>query len=110
MARKGSIKISLEGRGALVLRETDYVTSGGEGAIYRSASTIIKLYTDPDKMQRDGMPDKIKMLARLQHAGIVAPQGLALDESHKPIGFYMPFSTGEPMSRVFVSDFRVRTG
>jgi hypothetical protein len=110
MARKGSIKVSLEGRGQLVLRETDYVTSGGEGAIYRSASTIIKLYTDPDKMQRDGMPDKIKMLARLQHAGIVAPQGLALDESRNPIGFFMPFSTGEPMSRVFVSDFRTRTG
>ena len=109
-ARKGSIKVALEGRGPLVLRESDYVTSGGEGAIYRSGSTIIKLYTDPAKMARDGMPDKIKLLAHLQHGGIVAPQGLALDESQKPVGFYMPLSTGEPMSRVFVSDFRTRTG
>lgn len=110
MTRSGPIKVSLDGRGALVLRETDYVTSGGEGAIYRTGQTIVKLYNDPAKMSRDGMPDKIKMLARLQHAGIVAPQGLTFDEKRKPIGFYMPFVEGDPLSRVIVSDYRTRTG
>lgn len=110
MARKGPIKVHLEGRGPLALRETDYVTSGGEGAIYRSGHTIIKIYADPAKMARDGMPEKIKALAHLQRVGIVAPEGLAIDENRNPVGFYMPFVAGEPMSRVFVSDYRVRTG
>jgi hypothetical protein len=110
MARKGNIKILLDGRGPLTLRETDYVTTGGEGSIYKTGPTIVKLYTDVDKMQRDGMPEKIKALAQLQHNGIVAPQGLVLDEHKQPVGFFMPFVEGEPMSRVFVSDFRARTG
>lgn len=110
MARKGSIKVTLDGRGALTLRESDYVTTGGEGSIYRTGKTIVKLYTDVAKMQRDGMPDKIRALSVLKHAGIVAPQGVVLDEQQSPAGFYMPFVEGEPMSRVFVSDFRMRTG
>ncbi len=110
MARKGNIKVLLDGRGPLTLRETDYVTTGGEGSIYKTGPTIVKLYTDVDKMQRDGMPEKIKALAQLQHNGIVAPQGLVLDEHKQPVGFFMPFVEGEPMSRVFVSDFRARTG
>jgi hypothetical protein len=91
MPRKGPIHVHLEGRGPVALRETDYVTSGGEGAIYKTGTTIVKIYTDPDKMARDGMPEKIKTLAQLQRVGIVAPEGLAIDENRKPIGFYMPF-------------------
>lgn len=110
MARPGPLKVTLDGRGPLTLRETDYVTSGGEGSIYKTGSTIVKIYTDTAKMARDGMPEKINLLARLQHRGIVAPQGLVLDDQRQPVGFFMPFVEGEPMSRVFVSDFRARTG
>ncbi|WP_454629693.1 hypothetical protein [Bradyrhizobium cenepequi] len=110
MARKGATTVRLDGRGAVTLRESDYITTGGEGSIYKTGNTVVKLYTDPDKMARDGMPEKVKMLAILQHPGIVAPRGLALDDSGMPIGFYMPFVAGEPMSRVFVSDYRSRTG
>lgn len=109
MAR-GSIKIQLENRGAITLRDADYIASGGEGSIYRTGQTVVKLYADPAKMARDGMPDKIKALKALRRAGIVAPQGLALNESDKPVGYYMPFVMGEAMSRVFVSDFRARSG
>lgn len=110
MAAKGSIKVILEGRGALTLRESDYVATGGEGSIYRSGSTVVKLYSDLAKMRRDGMPDKIRALSVLKHPGIVGPQGMVMDDQHRPAGFYMPFACGEPMSRVFVSDFRLRTG
>lgn len=107
MARRGSFEVTLEGRGVVTLREADYVASGGEGAIYRTGQTGVKLYTDTAKMARDGVAEKIKLLAGLKHSGIVAPQGLVLDAGKKPIGFYMPFiAGGEPMSRVFVSDFR----
>lgn len=110
MAR-GSIKVVLEGRGPLVLKDGDYVATGGEGSIYRANDTVVKLYTDKSKMVRDGMGDKVRVLAsRLRHHGIVAPQGVVLNEAATPVGFYMPFAAGEPMARAFVSDFRASTG
>lgn len=112
MAPRGkTIKVVLEGRGPLTLRESDYKTSGGEGAIYRANETVVKLYTDPSKMQKDAMPEKIKVLTKLQHPYIVAPGGLVLeDPSKKPIGFYMPFVEGEAMPSVFTNSFRQRSG
>lgn len=101
-------KVALEGRGNLTLRPDDYVTSGGEGAIYRTGDTIMKIYSDPDKMRRDGMIDKIRALGALKHEFIVAPQGLVTEPSGEPIGYYMPFVNGEPMSRVFTNAFRTR--
>ena len=106
---KGNIKVVLEGRGPLTLRDSNYITAGGEGSIYRANSTVVKLYSDPAKMVRDGMADKVKLLSKLSHPGIVAPQGLVQDEQGRSLGFYMPWVEGEPMSRVFVSDFRTRT-
>ncbi|WP_157790122.1 hypothetical protein, partial [Bradyrhizobium japonicum] len=73
MARRGSFEVTLEGRGVVTLREADYVASGGEGAIYRTGQTGVKLYTDTAKMARDGVAEKIKLLAGLKHSGIVAP-------------------------------------
>ena len=101
-------QLTLEGRGVLTLRPNDHVATGGEGSIYRSASTVVKLYTDPAKMVRDGMAEKIKLLANITHPYVVGPQGLVLDGHNNPIGYYMPFAEGEPLSRVFTSDFRQR--
>lgn len=108
---KGAMKLTLEGRGTLTVRDADYVAGGGEGSVYRASATAIKVYTDPAKMIRDGMVDKIKMLASLRHDGIAGPQGIVLDERGDPVGYYMPFLDGfDPLSRVFVTDHRVRIG
>ena len=108
---KGNIRVILDGRGPLTLRDSDYVATGGEGSVYRANDTIVKLYTDKAKMVRDGMDEKIRVLAsKFNRDGIVAPQGVVLNESSAPIGYYMPFADGEPMARAFVSDFRSRTG
>lgn len=108
---KGNLKVVLDGRGPLTLRDSDYVATGGEGSIYRANDTVVKVYTDTAKMVRDGMDAKVKALAKkLHHAGIIAPQGIVLNETSQPIGYYMPFADGEPMARAFVSDFRARTG
>ncbi len=105
---RGKIEVILEKRGPLTLRSNDYVATGGEGSVYRAKRTIIKIYTDPQKMQQDGMPEKIKLLATIQHKYIVSPQGLVTDLKNSPIGYYMPFANGEPLSRVFTNDFRQR--
>jgi len=61
-------------------------------------------------MLREGLVGKIKLLSKLQHKFIVAPTGIVQSKNGKPIGFCMPFSSGEPLPRVFTNDFRVRTG
>jgi len=104
----GTIKVELEGRGPLVLRPSDYVATGGEGSIYRASGTTVKLYTDPAKMRRDGMAEKVKLLQPLGSEFIMAPQGVVLDQKGSPVGIYMPFAEGEPMPRVFTNTFRDR--
>lgn len=110
MVIKTNQQVILEGRGPITIRQNDYVATGGEGSIYRAGSTVIKLYTDPNKMLQGGIPDKIKLLSGLAHPYIIIPQGLVLSSASVPIGFYMPFADGEPLPRVFTNDFRIREG
>lgn len=105
-----SRKVVLEGRGTYTLRPDDYVAQGGEGIIYRTGDTVVKIYLDASRMQQRGMIEKIRQLARLRHVSIVGPQGLVTDPvSGDPIGYYMPFVEGEPLSRVFTNEFRQRS-
>ncbi|MBI5147746.1 MAG: hypothetical protein HZA37_01180 [Parcubacteria group bacterium] len=110
MIRNGNRRVVLEGRGALTLYPGDYITSGGEGAIYRTGNTVVKIYADAKKMARDGMADKIALLSALSHPFIVAPKGLVRDERGVPIGYYMDFADGELLPRLFTNDFRTRVG
>ncbi len=105
---RGNIEVVLANRGALTLRPADHVATGGEGSIYRAKNTIIKLYTDPRKMNQDGMVEKIKLLSAIKHPFIVSPTGLVNNNAGTPVGFYMPFSEGEPLPRVFTNDWRKR--
>ena len=43
-------KLELEGVGTLTIRSSDYLTQGGEGAIYRNGKHIIKLALDQKKL------------------------------------------------------------
>lgn len=105
-----AMKLDLEGRGRLTVRPSDYVSAGGEGAVYRSGDIVVKLYADPDKMRRDGMADKIRLLSSLNHPFVVAPRGVALTGAGEPVGYYMDYVDGEPLPRLFTNDFRGRTG
>lgn len=104
-------QFELQGRGVITLSANDHVATGGEGSIYRPANsrTIVKLYTDTGKMVRDGMPEKLNLLSNIKHPYVVSPTGLVLMNS-KPVGYYMPFAKGEPLSRVFTTSWRQREG
>jgi len=107
----GNLKVILEGRGPLVIRPAvDHVATGGEGSVYRSGDTVVKIYTDAEKMRRDDMAGKIKLLSALHHPFVVAPLGAVIGPRGEPIGYYMPFAAGEPLPRVFTNDFRMREG
>lgn len=108
MATNTTIRVELEGRGPLTLRPSDYKATGGEGSVYQVAGTSIKIYTDPQKMQRDGMVEKVKLLKPLGSSFIMAPQGIVKNAQGRAIGLYMPFAEGEPMPRVFTNAFRSR--
>lgn len=104
----GNIKVILEGRGPLTLHPGDYLASGGEGSIYRINNTVVKLYTDPQKMQRESMVDKIKLLSKLKHQYVMSPEGVVSDSQNRAIGFYLLYADGEPLARVFTTAFRQR--
>ncbi len=102
-------KVHLVGRGDITLRPSDHVATGGEGSVYKAGQTVIKLYTDPTKMVREGMADKLSLLAQIQHPYIVSPSGLVM-KNNKPIGYYMPLVEGEGFSKLFTTSFRQREG
>lgn len=109
-AKTGTMKVMLEGRGALTLHASDHLFTGGEGTLYRANNTVVKIYTNPMKMINDRMVDKVRILAMLCHPYVVAPEGIVIDAQGKPIGFYMPFAQGEHLPRIFTNAFRDREG
>ena len=102
-------KVNLEGKSALTLRPVDYMAVGGEGAIYKKDNTIIKLYLDPKKMERDDMISKVRLLAkRLTHPSIIAPRGVVTRDDDTTIGYHMPFVSGEALPLMFTNDWRTQ--
>jgi hypothetical protein len=101
-------QLTLEGRGLITVRPNDHVATGGEGTVFKVANTILKIYTDPSKMVADDMPSKVRALSALSHPGILAPKGIITERS--PIGFYMDFAQGTPLTPFFANDFRSQNG
>lgn len=106
----GNLKVHLGSKGTVVLRPANYITTGGEASIYKVNDLIVKVFTDTQKMSADKMVEKVGILSKLSHKFIVNPFGVAEDEKHNPVGYYMGFVEGEPMSRVFTTAFRQRDG
>lgn len=101
-------QVVLEGHGPLTLGSGDYVATGGEGSVWRKAGMAIKIYAKPAEKEREGVPEKIRVLSLLKHPFIIAPKGLVRSSSGNPIGFFMDAVDGEPLPRVFTNDFRAR--
>lgn len=104
---KQPTKLELEGVGALTVRQSDYVTQGGEGAIYRKGDRILKLALDPKKFAASGMPEKVKLLrSKLSHPSIVVPSGMIRNGAGNIVGMHLPFVDGEPYPRMFTNEWR----
>lgn len=106
----GNKNVVLEGKGPVTLRDSNYVASGGEGVIYRLGDLVVKIYHEPLEMRQKGMPDKVRLLSSLSHRFVVAPQGLVLGSSGEPVGHFLPFIDGHPLSRMFTNDFWQQEG
>ncbi len=106
--KTANMKVLLDGRRPITLRPADHKATGGEGAVYIVGGIAIKIYSDPKRMRRDALVEKIKSLTALRHPYIVAPKGIVCAENGEPIGCYMDAVEGEPLARVFTNDFRTR--
>ncbi len=105
-----NIQVTLEGKGPVTLRDSNYVASGGEGTIYRLSNLVVKIYHEPEKARQRGMPEKIRLLTKLRHPFVSSPIDLVLDKNGEPIGHYLEYVDGHPLSRVFTNEWWQREG
>jgi hypothetical protein len=101
-------QLTLEGKGTVTVRPSDHLATGGEGSVYRVGSNILKLYSDPNKMVADDMPSKVKVLSAITYPNIISPKGLI--KAPSPVGYYMDYVDGTPMTLYFGNDFRAKNG
>lgn len=101
-------EVTLEGRGKITLRTSNYMTSGGQAAIYKAKNTIIKIYTDLARAHADGSIEKIQHLKQLQHPAIIAPKGYVYDKKKNPIGYFMDYAKGILLPEITSNDGRTR--
>ena len=104
------MKVSVQGKGTVILSENDTVGSpGGEGAVFSKGGLAFKIYHDPDKMIPTG---KIKELQPLsKNPLILAPIDILLStkKGHKPVGFTMNLASGtNPLASAFSNSFFTR--
>jgi hypothetical protein len=99
------------GSGARVkLGPGNYVTSGGEGHVYRSQGLAVKIWDDPAQALRDRMEEKIAILSGFRSPGIAAPTGIVAGPGGAPVGYAMPWVEGEPLPRAFTGNWRAANG
>lgn len=98
--------IVVKGKGKQTLAKTEFVASGGEGAIYAKNGVAYKIYTDSQKMIPEG---KINELQALTEPNIIKPLDIILDSRNNPIGYTMRFVTDTyAMCQLFNKAFKQR--
>ena len=68
------------------IKDTDFLTEGGEGKLYALGERVVKLYHDPLKVIA---ADKLDRLARLDRPTIIRPLEFVFDQFGHRIGFVM---------------------
>ena len=98
--------VYLPGKGEVALSQTDYLATGGEGAVYAKGGYVFKLYLDPAGARARGIEGKLKLLQGLRHPHIVAPIDVLHNARHEVVGFYMPQASGVPLVKTFTNSWR----
>jgi hypothetical protein len=97
------LRLKIRGKNRSIdLRDSDFITAGGEGKIYDYGSHVCKIYIDPSKMIPDAKFSELQMLTR---PNIIKPLDILTDANNAPVGFIMSKVFGEPLCKFFISDF-----
>ena len=91
---------------SVTLTQNQYLSSGGEGAIYCKDNLVYKLYLDPAKAVRAGVPAKVQKLSALKHSGIAAPQDALWTKQGEFSGIVLPFAPGEALCKLFTNTWQ----
>jgi len=89
------------------LTKNDYVSSGGQGAIYKRGQIAYKIYHDKNLMIPEAKIDELKVL---NNENIISPQSIYYDDKKNPIGFSLKWVEGIPLCKIFVSGYQNRNG
>ncbi|MFZ2619966.1 MAG: hypothetical protein WAX89_03745 [Alphaproteobacteria bacterium] len=105
--------VTLEGAGKITLTDKSFMAQGGGGRIYRHKTDVVKIFLEPERELKAGMPDKLTALRTAigKHPSIVAPKGLVYGDRNKPIGYYMPLvSDGKTITELATNGSRTELG
>jgi len=105
------MKVLIENSGntnEITLTNSNYISSGGEGAVYKRNGWAYKIYANPDK----ALPRaKLAELSILQLENIIKPKSMVLNKDHIIIGYmmkYIPKSVS--LCQLFTRSFKDRNG
>lgn len=101
------MKVHRRGKGAVGLSQNDFVSSGGEGKIFRKNNLAYKIYYKPKNVPAEAHIDELSALKR---SNIIVPIDILLDSRNKKIGYTTEWVDGIPMCKFFVGGFRQREG
>lgn len=97
--------VYVRGKGKVKLNQSDFVSKGGEGKIFKQGNLAYKIYDDPKKMIPEA---KINELSQIKNDRILKPLELILNKSNKVIGFTALFANkSEPICKFFTNSFRL---
>ena len=104
------IRIRVGSGPAIYLNPSEYVTSGGEGAIYLKKNEVFKVYTGDE--DRAYLEEKVGLLQAFlpYDSTIVCPREILYDDAGRVMGYTMPYVKGEPLVRFFTNDYRMKNG
>lgn len=90
----------------ILLNNNNYLSSGGEGDIYKKNNTIYKIYQDPSKVI---LVDKINELSKISNQNVIRPIDIIHNTSGKPIGYTMRYvSNTYPLCQLLTKSFKER--
>lgn len=101
------MKVTIKGSGNSVdLTKSDYIASGGFGAVYAKHSTAYKIYTDPAKIIPEA---KIAELSLIKNTNVIKPEHLLLNQRNQPCGYTMKLVPDSyVLCQLFPKPFRLR--
>jgi hypothetical protein len=97
------LKVKVGTKHDITLLPSWYVTSGGEGAIYKNQGIVYKVYIDGK--DHDYMEEKCHLLGKFKlYGGIVAPEDVLFYADGTVAGYTMNEVLGDPLVKYFTND------
>jgi hypothetical protein len=97
--------VKVQGQGQITIKDSDFLSSGGEAEVYLKKGVAYKIYHNPDKVISERKFKELSPLAGMDN--IVVPEKMVYDSHNTPIGFSMTFKPDtEPLCKLFTNSFK----